>query len=393
MSEDSAKDKAMRSIFVANIAFETTEDQLKSVLSEVGPVVNLKLIYDPATGKPRGFGFCEYQDAETAMSAVRNLSGREVSGRPLRIDSATNAPGENFRGGGGAAASQPGPIEPPIYGAPVPPEAAPEAITKAVASLPPEQMFELMKQMKWCIQHNPEETKQLLLHNPQLAYALLQAQVVMRIVDLETAQSMLHRVPRGASLQPPQQQQQLPLPPPPPQSQVQEPAPPLLHRGGGGPPQPPPQQPQLRDAPVPLHVREPPVPHGREPIYPSREQLHERERYTPPQQQQPPMRAAPVSQIPPHRQGPLSAGPGLGNYPSRGAPESGPNMRPGFTPPQPSQSPASQPTMSPQDQEKAALIMQVLSLTDEQIRMLPPDQRNSILKLKEQIARSSGGTR
>ena len=59
-------------------------------------------------------------------------------------------------------------------------------ITKAVASLPPEQMFELMKQMKWFIQHNPQEARQLLLHSPQLllynpqqalAYALLQAQV------------------------------------------------------------------------------------------------------------------------------------------------------------------------------------------------------------------------
>ena len=49
------------------------------------------------TGKSRGFGFCEYEDAETAMSAVRNLAGREVNGRPLRSDSATNAPG----GGGG----------------------------------------------------------------------------------------------------------------------------------------------------------------------------------------------------------------------------------------------------------------------------------------------------
>jgi len=57
----------------------------------------LRLIYDPATGKPRGFGFCEYEDAETAMSAVRNLAGRELNGRPLRIDSATNAPGEGFR--------------------------------------------------------------------------------------------------------------------------------------------------------------------------------------------------------------------------------------------------------------------------------------------------------
>ena len=123
---------------VANIAFETTEEQLREVLLEVGPVASLKcsslslflcplslslflslslslplsctyfhlplslppprLIYDPASGKPRGFGFCEFKDAETAMSAVRNLAGRELNGRPLRIDSAANAPGEGFRG-------------------------------------------------------------------------------------------------------------------------------------------------------------------------------------------------------------------------------------------------------------------------------------------------------
>ena len=59
-------------------------------------------------------------------------------------------------------------------------EKAPEAISKAVASLPPEQMFELMKQMKACIQNNPQEARVMLNQNPQLAYALLQAQVVMR---------------------------------------------------------------------------------------------------------------------------------------------------------------------------------------------------------------------
>ena len=69
------------------------------------------------------------------------------------------------------------PPQPPVHGASVPPENAPEVITKAVASLPPEQMFELMKQMKWFIHQNPQEARQLLLHNPQLAYALLQAQV------------------------------------------------------------------------------------------------------------------------------------------------------------------------------------------------------------------------
>lgn len=48
-------------------------------------------------------------------------------------------------------------------------------------------MFELMKQMKLCVQNNPSEARAMLLQNPQLAYALLQAQVVMRIVDPHTA--------------------------------------------------------------------------------------------------------------------------------------------------------------------------------------------------------------
>jgi hypothetical protein len=73
------------------------------------------------------------------------------------------------------------------------PEKAPEVISKAVASLPPEQMFEIMKQMKLCIQNNPGEARTMLLQNPQLAYALLQALVVMKIVDPNTAISMLHK--------------------------------------------------------------------------------------------------------------------------------------------------------------------------------------------------------
>ena len=54
-------------------------------------------------------------------------------------------------------------------------------------------MFELMKQMKQCIEANPNEAKTLLSTNPQLAYALLQAQVVMRIVDPQVAMALLNR--------------------------------------------------------------------------------------------------------------------------------------------------------------------------------------------------------
>lgn len=113
---------------------------------------------------------------------MRNLNGYEIGGRTLRVD---NACTEKSRMEMQQLLQGPQ-VENP-YGDQCEPENAPEVITKTVASLPPEQMYELMKQMKACIQNNPSEARQMLLQNPQLAYALLQAQVVMRIVDPQTA--------------------------------------------------------------------------------------------------------------------------------------------------------------------------------------------------------------
>ena len=45
-------------------------------------------MYDRETGKPKGYGFCEYKDQETALSAMRNLNGVEIAGRTLRVDNA-----------------------------------------------------------------------------------------------------------------------------------------------------------------------------------------------------------------------------------------------------------------------------------------------------------------
>ncbi|XP_030065736.1 cleavage stimulation factor subunit 2 isoform X2 [Microcaecilia unicolor] len=186
---DPAVDRSLRSVFVGNIPYEATEEQLKDIFSEVGPVVSFRLVYDRETGKPKGYGFCEYQDQETALSAMRNLNGREFSGRALRVDNAASEKNKEELKNLGTGA----PIIESPYGDPVSPEDAPESISRAVASLPPEQMFELMKQMKLCVQNSPQEARNMLLQNPQLAYALLQAQVVMRIVDPEIAVKILHR--------------------------------------------------------------------------------------------------------------------------------------------------------------------------------------------------------
>lgn len=47
-----------------------------------------RIVYDRETGRPKGFGFCEYQDPQSAQNAMRNLNGYEIAGRTLRVDSA-----------------------------------------------------------------------------------------------------------------------------------------------------------------------------------------------------------------------------------------------------------------------------------------------------------------
>ena len=139
------------------------------------------MVYDRESGKPKGYGFCEYANPAIAASALRNLQNIEFNGRPLRIGAAA---GE--QNSAEIALTNPS-VGPPLenpYGNPVDPARAPEAISRAVASLPPEQMYELMKQMKLCIQNNPNEARNMLLQNPQLAYALLQVAPIVIIVNL-----------------------------------------------------------------------------------------------------------------------------------------------------------------------------------------------------------------
>ena len=52
--------------------------------------MSFRLVYDRESGKPKGYGFCEYKDLETAQSAMRNLNGVELHGRNLRVDSAAS---------------------------------------------------------------------------------------------------------------------------------------------------------------------------------------------------------------------------------------------------------------------------------------------------------------
>jgi cleavage stimulation factor subunit 2 len=72
-------------VFVGNLTFNTTEEQLREKFSFVGPVKNIRILADKETGKPKGFAFVEYFDANTALSAIRHLDQVEVNSRKLKV--------------------------------------------------------------------------------------------------------------------------------------------------------------------------------------------------------------------------------------------------------------------------------------------------------------------
>ncbi|KAL6603240.1 hypothetical protein ACP70R_043601 [Stipagrostis hirtigluma subsp. patula] len=81
-------------VFVGNIPYHATEEELRAACEEIGPVVSLRVATDRDTGRPRGFAFCEYLDDETALSACRNLQGFPLRGRQLRVGLADRASGQ-----------------------------------------------------------------------------------------------------------------------------------------------------------------------------------------------------------------------------------------------------------------------------------------------------------
>ena len=77
----------MKSIYVGNLPFSTTEEDVRNLFSPYGTVHAVKLISDRETGKPRGFGFVDMEDS-AAVSAISALNGHEIGGRSLRINEA-----------------------------------------------------------------------------------------------------------------------------------------------------------------------------------------------------------------------------------------------------------------------------------------------------------------
>lgn len=193
---------ARPTVFVGNLSYDTTEEQLIEVLREVGPVKSFKINFDRQTNKPKGFGFAEYYDVETAMSAVRNLNGREFMKRQLKISfaKADNSSKGTFPPSGGAGGDGPpgqfngagsGQAHQSMYGASMPIDGAADHVEAAVAGMTDTFLFDVVRQMKGYIEAKPDDAKRLLDENPQIAFALVHMQIKMGLVDQVKARNLL----------------------------------------------------------------------------------------------------------------------------------------------------------------------------------------------------------
>ena len=77
----------MTSIYVGNLPFSATEDEIRQMFAAFGAVQSVKLISDRDTGRPRGFGFVEMEPS-AAAAAIQALNGADMGGRALRINEA-----------------------------------------------------------------------------------------------------------------------------------------------------------------------------------------------------------------------------------------------------------------------------------------------------------------
>ncbi len=88
-------------IYVGNLAYKTTDDDLRALFEAHGEVTSARVVSDRISGQSKGFGFVEMPDREAAQKAIDAINGEDFQGRKLRVNESQPKPREERRGGGG----------------------------------------------------------------------------------------------------------------------------------------------------------------------------------------------------------------------------------------------------------------------------------------------------
>ncbi|EEB08850.1 mRNA cleavage and polyadenylation specificity factor complex subunit Ctf1 [Schizosaccharomyces japonicus yFS275] len=260
-------------VFVGNIPYDATEKQMADIFHQIGTVRSFKLVLDPETNQPKGYGFCEFHDPETAASAVRNLNNFPFGARKLRVEFPSNDPrGRSDSSNDGirhapsslmhnnptptppppssavslsALQSQSAyrPMNMPSAAAIVAPNGLPSSaslpanpaaasapsiipgpavvsapatisktspIAKTLSAFPAKELLDIVEQLKTVVHVAPDEAKNLLKATPALSYAVFQILLLLNMVDARVLQQVLQNAA--------QKQQRKPAQAPPPTS-------------------------------------------------------------------------------------------------------------------------------------------------------------------------------
>lgn len=196
--------KARRFIYIGSIPYDQTEQQVLEIANTIGPVVNMKMMFDKETGKSKGYAFIEYKDVETAASAVRNLNNYSIGNRQLKCDFST----ENSLSSGGNTGGNYGNNNssnnysnnnshhhshrkreqlPPLPSGIVlgPGENYQESIAQSLKSLDSHRLNNLIQDSIKSAHSNPRLMRQLLQQCPQFAYAIVEGLLMTNSVRQE----------------------------------------------------------------------------------------------------------------------------------------------------------------------------------------------------------------
>jgi RNA recognition motif-containing protein len=90
-------------IYVGNLAYKSTDEDLRALFAQYGEVSAARVVMDRATGRSKGFGFVEMPDREASQKAIDAINGNDFQGRALRVNESQPKPREERRGGFGRA--------------------------------------------------------------------------------------------------------------------------------------------------------------------------------------------------------------------------------------------------------------------------------------------------
>jgi cold-inducible RNA-binding protein len=79
-------------LYVGNLSYNTTEDELRELFAAYGTVNSANIISDRDTGRPKGFGFVEMSTEQEAQAAISGLNSREIDGRQIKVNEAYDRP-------------------------------------------------------------------------------------------------------------------------------------------------------------------------------------------------------------------------------------------------------------------------------------------------------------